>query len=92
MPASERRFWPRPVVHEHVLGEVVFVYLGQTRIRALMLYEHSVERDHAPLALPELRGRLIGDMDDIICTICGRPVANWHLGEDALEALLSAVL
>jgi hypothetical protein len=92
MPANERRFWPRPEVHHHVLGEVVNVYIGQTRVRALALYETSLERDRYPDTLPVLRGKLIGDMDEIACTICGQPVVDWHIGEDAMEILISRVI
>jgi len=92
MPANERRLWPRPAIHEHVLGEVKFVFIGQSRVRALMLYEHSVDRNAVPDEMPQIRGRLTGgDMDEIRCTICKRPVADWHIGEDAMEALLSSV-
>lgn len=92
MPASERRFWPRPDVHAHVLGEVVHVFIGQTRVRALALYETSVQRDLVPAELPSLRGKVIGDVDAITCSICGQPVADWHIGEDAMEVLISRVI
>lgn len=92
MPANERRFWPRPDIHTHVLGEVAHVYIGQTRVRALMLYETSVARDQVPEELPSLRGKVIGDVDAIICSICGQPVADWHIGEDAMEVLISRVI
>ena len=92
MPATERRFWPRPEVHQHVLGEIKIIYVGEAKIRALMLYEQSVERDAIPEEMPPLRGRLVGEMDDIHCTICGRSVGDWLVGEDAMMALLSRVL
>lgn len=93
MPAGERRLWPRTDVHAHVLGEVVWVYVGQTRVRALALYETSVERDQVPDVMPDLRVEaIIGDSDRIACTICGRPVADWHIGEDAMEALLNRIV
>ena len=92
MPAHERRFWPRADVHQHVLGELAHVYIGQTRVRALMLYEISVERDQVPAELPILRGKVIGDMDQLSCTLCGRPVADWHIGEDAIEALINRAM
>jgi hypothetical protein len=91
MPATDRKPWPRPVIHEHVLGEVVRVNVGQYQARVLMIYEQSVERNSIPDGLPPLRGRLLGDMDGVRCTICGREVANWHVGEDAMQALLSLV-
>jgi hypothetical protein len=92
MSANERRFWPRPEVHLHVLGEVRRIFIGQTEVRALMLYEQSVERDQVPAELPALRGKLIGDMDAICCTVCGQSVADWHIGEDAMEALLNRIV
>jgi hypothetical protein len=92
MPGNERRFWPRQEVHAHVLGEVKRVMVGSYQVRVLMLYETAVERDALPDAMPVTRGKLFGDMDDIYCTICGRTVANWRVGEDALEALLSRVI
>lgn len=92
MPANERRFWPRPDVHDHVLGEVVYVFIGQTRVRALALYETSVEREQVPEELPPLRGKVIGDVDAIVCSICGTPVADWHIGEDAMEILINRVI
>lgn len=91
MPANERRFWPAIAKHEHVLGEVKTILIGNTRVRALMLYEASVQREQVPAELPALRGRVVGDMDQIRCTICGRPVADWLIGEDALEALIERV-
>lgn len=92
MPANERRFWPRPDVHRHVLGELAHMYIGQTRVRALMLYETSVERDQVPAELPSLRGKVIGDVDGLICTLCGESVADWHIADDAMEALISRVM
>jgi hypothetical protein len=92
MPANDRRPWPSLTKHQHVLGEVKIVMIGQSKVRALMLYEQSVERDQLPAELPELRGRVIGDQDRIRCTICQRPVADWLIGEDGLEALLERVM
>lgn len=92
MAAAERRFWPRPEAHAHVLGEVRHAFIGQNRVRALMLYEQSVERDQVPADLPVLRGKVIGDVDEITCTICGKSVADWHIGDDALEALLNRIV
>lgn len=92
MPANEPRPWPRPAVHAHVLGVVKLMMIGRTRVHALFLFEQSVERDQVPAETPVLRSRIIGDVDNVRCTICGRPVADWHLGEDALEALLERVL
>jgi len=89
MPANDRKLWPRPAIHEHVLGEVKRVCVEQCSVLVLMVYEQSVERDAVPDELPPLRGRLLGDMDGIRCTICGREVADWHVGEDAMEVLLS---
>lgn len=92
MPANERRFWPRLDVHRHVLGELAYMYIGQTRVRALMLYETSVERDQIPAELPTLRGKVIGDVDGLVCTLCGKSVADWHISDDAIEALISRVM
>lgn len=93
MPANDRRLWPNEKTHQHVLGEIRHVMIGERRVRALMLYEMSVERDAVPKELPRLRGRLTGgDMDEIYCTICKRPVADWLIGDDAMEALLERVI
>lgn len=92
MPANDRRLWPNKKIHQHVLGEIRYVLSGQRRVRALMLYETSVEREQIPDDLPPLRGRVIGDQDQIRCTICKRPVADWLIGEDALDALLERVM
>lgn len=92
MSMSERRFWPREAKHEHVLGEVKRMYVGQIQVRVLMLYEQAVARDALPEELPVVRGQLLGDMDEIYCTICRKPVADWRVGEDALDALLSRVI
>jgi hypothetical protein len=91
MPANERRLWPRPVIHQHVLGEVVRANVGQYQARVLMIYEQSVERDAVPAEMPPTRGRLLGDMQGIRCTICNQAVADWHVGEDAMDALLNLV-
>jgi hypothetical protein len=92
MPANERRFWPRQEVHVHVLGEVVWTHVGQTWVRALALYEESVERDALPETLPTLRcNAMIGDSDGIFCTICERPITDWKIGEDTLDALLNRI-
>jgi hypothetical protein len=37
-----------------------------------------------------LRGRVIGSMDAIQCTICGR-VHDWGIGQDALDELLERI-
>lgn len=92
MPMNERRFWPRVAVHAHVLGEVKRVMVGNYQVRVLMLYEQSVDRDALPENVPVIRGQLLGDMDEIYCTICRKSVADWRVGEDALDALLSRVL
>jgi hypothetical protein len=92
MPARERRFWPRAEVHEHILGEIRWVEVGRSRVRALWQYEQSVERNQEPDDLPDTRSRIIGDVDAICCTICKRPVADWHIGEDAMEILISRVI
>lgn len=87
MPANERRFWPRPQEDPHILGEIKRIKVGEYVVRALMLYETSVARGDEPAALPVLRGRVIGSMDVIQCTICGR-VHDWIIGEDAMLSLM----
>ena len=86
MAANERKFWK--CENGHILGEVKKLVFGETRIRALMLYEQSTEEP--PAELPALRLRLIGDADSIACTIpeCGC-FRDWHIGQDALDELLS---
>lgn len=86
MPANERRLWAGKC--GHILGEIKRVVLGEHRVRALMLYEMSVLQ--APEVMPLLRGKVIGSMDAIRCTICGRE-RDWILGEDAMQELLSRV-
>lgn len=86
MPANERRLWWCP--KGHIMGEVKKVTVGQHRVRALMLYEQSVESANVPPALPALRGKVIGSMDDICCTLCGR-TRDWIIGEDGMQELLS---
>lgn len=86
MPAKERRFWKCD--NGHVIGEVKHVVMGDRRIRALMLYEHSTEKQ--PAELPPLRLRLIGDAEQIGCTVLGCGcVRDWHIGQDALDELMS---
>lgn len=91
MPANERRFWPRPQKDDHFLGEVKRIKVGEREVLALMLYETSVGRGDEPAALPVLRGKVIGSMDGIRCTICGR-VHDWIIGEDAMFGLIEMVL
>jgi hypothetical protein len=55
-----------------------------------MLYEQSVGRGCEPPEETPLRGKVIGSMDAIHCTICGR-VHDWILGQDAVIELLSKV-
>ncbi|MBI5951884.1 MAG: hypothetical protein HY865_09520 [Chloroflexi bacterium] len=92
MPANERRLWPRVKVHKHVLGELKYIYLGERRVRALMVYEEAVERNNVPQEMPSLRMRLVGDAHEIRCSICKCNVADWDAGEDAIQELLSRVL
>ena len=86
MPANERRFWRAGC--GHILGETKRVASGTGTARALMLYESSVEQE--PAELPPLRGRVIGSMDAIRCTLCGRQ-RDWIIGEDALSGLIERV-
>lgn len=86
MPANERRLWWCP--KGHIMGEVKKVTVGQHRVRALMLYEKSVDPADVPPSLPALRGKVIGSMDNICCTICEH-TRNWIVGEDAMIQLLS---
>ena len=85
MPANERRLWWCP--KGHIIGEINKVTVGGHRLRALMLYEHSVEPANVPLSLPALRGKVIGSMDDICCTLSGR-TRDWIIGEDGIKELL----
>jgi hypothetical protein len=50
----------------------------------LMLYECSQVEE--PRVMPPLRGRLVGSMYDIRCTLCGR-TRDWIVGDDVLEGL-----
>lgn len=86
MPANERRLWWCP--KGHVMGEVKKLTVGQHKVRALMLYEKSLEAADVPPSLPALRGKVIGSMDDICCTLCGR-TRDWVIGQDGIEGLLS---
>lgn len=86
MPAKERRFWK--CANGHVIGEVKYLVFGARRARALMLYEESAAEP--PAELPRLRLRLIGDADEIACTVAGCGCRrDWHIGQDALDELLS---
>lgn len=88
MPANERRLWF--CEKGHVLGEVRRIEVNDRNVRALMLYEHSFHSDNLPAEMPELRGKVIGSMDAIRCTICGR-TRDWIIGEDGMQALLGKV-
>jgi hypothetical protein len=74
----------------HIVGEIKSVTVGSGRVRALMLYEMSLEKDDVPDELPALRGKVIGSMDDIRCTICGHK-RDWMIGEDGMQQLLKSV-
>jgi hypothetical protein len=88
MPAGDRRFWPRPEKDRHILGEIRCVTVGETKVQALMLYESSFGRGCEPPEDVALRGKVIGSMDAIRCTICGK-VHDWIIGQDAVNELLS---
>jgi hypothetical protein len=90
MPASERRFWPQPQEDVHRLGEVKRIKVGEHKVLALMLYETSVACGDEPAELPVLRGRVIGSMDAIRCTACGK-VHDWIIGEDAMVRLIELI-
>jgi len=91
MPANERRFWPRQQKDDHSLGEVKIIKVGEHKVLALMLYETSVARCDAPAELPMLRGKVIGSMDSIRCTVCGK-LHDWIIGEDAMFGLIEMIL
>lgn len=85
MPAGERKFkWCK---HGHILGEVKTIKIGKYDVRALMLYEKSVELANIPAQLPSLRGRVFS-MDGIQCTLCDATV-DWIIGQDAFDALMA---
>ncbi len=88
MSAGDRCFWPCPEKDRHILGEIRCVTVGETKVRALMLYESSFGRGCEPPEDTPLRGKLIGGMKDIRCSICGR-VHNWIIGQDAIDELIS---
>jgi hypothetical protein len=88
MPASERRLWC--CKQGHVMGEVKKLKTRDAQERALMLYERSVERTSLPTEIPALRGRVVGTMHGIRCTICGSS-RDWIIGEDAIQELLKHV-
>jgi hypothetical protein len=70
------------------MGEVRRVVVSKGPVRALMLYEQSLATVGAvPAGVPTLRGRVVGSMDAIRCTVCGR-VKDWIIGEDAIAELL----
>lgn len=77
MPADERKYWPAPHKHIHLLGEVRRVAHGSGTISALYLYETSLARGSEPTELPPARvGAVIGACSGIVCTICGEKV-DW---------------
>ena len=88
MPANERRFWI--CEHGHVMGEIKSIVVNSRTVRALMLYERSVYLNDLPVDMPTLRGKVIGSVYAIRCTICGR-TRDWIIGEDGMQALLSRV-
>lgn len=88
MPANEHRFWI--CEHGHLLGEIKSIVVNGRNVRALMLYEQSVYLNELPAEMPVLRGKVIGSMDAIRCTICGR-TRDWIIGEDGMQALLGRV-
>ena len=87
MTANDRRYWPSPQEDKHILGEIKRVTVGQVQVRALILYENSVGRGCEPPEETSLRGKVIGSMDAIRCTICGR-VHDWLIGQDAMNELI----
>ncbi len=89
-PTENRRYWPRPEEDRHILGEIRCIMVGETQVKALMLYETSHGRGGEPPVLTQLRGKVVGSMDAIRCTICGK-VHDWIIGQDALDELLSKV-
>ena len=72
------------------MGEIKKVTVGGSRVRALMLYEVSVEHDDVPPTLPALRGRVVGSVEEIQCTIC-KYKRDWIIGQDGMQELLSHV-
>lgn len=71
------------------MGEVRRVMIGSQngiKVGTLMLYETSAL--YKPQSLPTLRGKVVGEMREIKCTVpgCGA-TRDWLIGEDALSAL-----
>lgn len=86
MPSNERKLkWCK---HGHVIGEIKKITFGETRVRALMLYEQSVELCDVPDELPPLRARLVGSSSEITCTIC-KATLDWIIGQDAFNELMA---
>jgi hypothetical protein len=86
MSANERKLkWCK---HGHIVGEVKKVTFGTRRVKALMLYEQSVELEDVPEELPPLRARLIGSAADVTCTIC-KATLEWIIGQDTFDALMA---
>lgn len=87
----ERRFWW--CIKGHLMGEIGRVRTRETgaTLPALYLYEQSVASvDDLPVEMPVLRGRVIGDMLGIPCTIC-KHERDWFAGEDSMARLLARV-
>jgi hypothetical protein len=87
MPAGERKLkWCK---HGHIMGEIKKITTRERHVQALMLYEQSVELENVPDELPPLRGRVIGDVLEIRCTICKAAMIDWEIGQDAFNALMA---
>jgi hypothetical protein len=88
---DKRRYWCCP--RGHILGEVRRVAIGAEsgiKVGTLMLYETSAT--YKPQSLPVLRGKVVGEMRDIKCTVpgCGA-IRDWMIGEDAMSALMERI-
>lgn len=83
MARNKQRFWRFSC--GHIGGEIQMARMGSGRMRILLLYEQSQKT--RPGCRPALRGRLLGTMYDIRCTICGC-IRDWVIGDDALQELL----
>jgi hypothetical protein len=80
---KDKRYWYGKC--GHVLGEIKVVVYGDRQVKALAVYEQSLEVP--PVVTPEIRCTAVGSLDGIRCTKCGRR-RDWIIGQDAVDSLL----